>query len=279
MTASEPTGARPTWTVQGRTLQVAGHETYYEQHGDLTPGISPILLLHGGSMHIGSTFGRVIPALAAQHPLIGVEQQGHGHTPINDQPISLTTMRADTLAVLDALNVPRAHVVGFSAGGMLGLDLAVNAPERVASLTAISASQNFDGFLPDLARMQREPGFQPPPEIARLMPSPEEFAQMQADVARLNPGGTDAADQLFQKMGNFITGDWGWSDADLAGIAAPVQLLLGDTDFIRLDHALHMAATIPGAWLGILPDTTHRSIMDHPALPGLILHRIEETQT
>lgn len=256
------------------TVQVDGHPVYYEIHGRLSSGATPVLLLHGGAMHTASTFGAAIPALASDHVLIGIEQQGHGHTPINDQPITLDSLRRDTLGVLDALGVGRAHVVGFSAGGILGIELAVNAPGRVASLTAISASQNLDGFLPELARMQRQPGYQPPLHIAALMPSPEEFAQMQADVAALNPGGAATSDLMFAKMSAFIAGDWGWRNNDLAGITAPTQILLGDTDFIRPDHALHMAQTIPGAWLGILPGTTHTGIMTHPALPGLILHRI-----
>ncbi|TRW98166.1 alpha/beta fold hydrolase [Paracoccus sp. M683] len=259
------------------TVTIEGHEVWYRVQGQLSPDRIPILLLHGGAMHLDSTFGQMLPALAADHVVIGVEQQGHGHTPINDQPITLATMRADTLGVLDALGVQRAHVVGFSAGGMLGLELAVNAPRRVASLTAISASQNLGGFLPEFARMNRDPSFQLSPPMAALMPSTQEFAQMRQDVADLNPGGVAAADQMFAKMSAFIGGDWGWRDDQLAAIAAPVLIVQGDTDFIRRDHALHLAATIPGSWLAILPDTTHNRIMQHPALPGMILHRIATT--
>ena len=258
------------------TVGVDGHDVSYEILGQLANDSVPVLLLHGGAMHTRSTFDQIIPALA-DRVLIGVEQQGHGHTPINDQPITLDTMRRDTLGVLDAAGVTRAHVVGFSAGGILGIDLAVHAPDRVASLSAVSASQNLDGFLPELARMQREPGYRPPPDIAVLMPSPEEFARMQADVAAMNPGGDDAADQMFAKMATFNSSDWGWTDAQLASITAPTLIVIGDNDFIRPDHAVHMADTIPHAWLAILPDTTHMSITAHPALPTMLRHRIQSS--
>lgn len=143
-------------------------------------------MLHGGAMTFESSFGAVIGQLGADRPVIGVEQQGHGHTPLNGDTISLETMRSDTLAVLDHLGVQRAHVVGLSAGGMLGLELAVNAPDRVASLTAISASQNSAGMRPDPVRMQKDPAFVPPPEIAALMPSAEDCARMASDITRLN---------------------------------------------------------------------------------------------
>ena len=43
-------------------------------------------------------------------------------------------------------------------------------------------------------------------------------------------------------------------------------------------HGAHLADTIPGAWLAVLPDTTHLSIMAHPALPAMIAHRIDSTE-
>lgn len=264
--------------AQADIATVDGHDVYYEVHGDLTPDMTPILMLHGAMMNIASSFGEMIPELVKSHPVIGVEQQGHGHTPLNEAPISLESMRLDTLGVLDALSVDRAHVVGFSAGGILGLELAVNAPDRVASLTAISASAGPEGFLPDIIAMQREPGFRPSPEVAALMPTPEDFAQMSADIARMNPGGAETTAGTMQKMSQFMGSDWGWSDAQLAGIAVPTLLVIGDTDFIMPEHALRMAQTIPDAWLAVLPATTHLNILGQPELLPMIERRISNVE-
>lgn len=266
--AAAPLAAQPA----AGTITVDGRAVYHEVHGDLGAG-TPVLVLHGGMMTIPLTFEGLIPALSADRAVIGVEQQGHGRTPDHDGPMTLETMRTDTLGVLDALGVQRAHVVGFSMGGMLGLELAVNAPDRVASLTAISASQNGEGMLPELVRMNREPGFRPSPEVAALLPSEADFAAMMQGFAD-NPSGPEIFQNTMQEAGALIASDWGWSDAQLAAIAAPTLVLIGDNDFIRPEHALHMAQTIPGAWLGVLPDTTHMTIMAHPALPGLIAQRI-----
>lgn len=256
------------------TVAVNGHEVWYEVHGDLATGRTPVLVLHGGMMTIESSFGALIPGLAQDRPVIGVEQQGHGHTADYDGPMSFAAMRADTLAVLDALKVPRAHVVGFSMGGMLGLDLAMSAPERVASLTAISASHQPEGFLPELVRMNREPGFTPPPEVAALLPTPADFAAMSAELAAKNTGGAAAVARTMTETAAFIGSDWGAPDARLAAVTAPTLILIGDRDFIRPEFAVHMARTLPGAWLGILPDTTHLTILARPELPGLIAARI-----
>lgn len=256
------------------TVSVDGHDVWYEVRGTLSADDPPILLLHGGMMSADLTWGKLLPDLSRGRAVILVEQQGHGHTPDHDGPTTLAGMRADTLGVLDALHVQRAHVVGFSMGGMLGLELAVNAPERVATLTAISASQNGDGMLPEIVQMNRDPSHVPSPEVMALLPTEADMKAMQAGMAG-NPSGPQVFGVTMGKLGALLTGPWGWTDAQLAGIKPPVQLLIGDRDFIRPDHAMHMAATIPDAWLGILPDSTHLTILADPALPGMIRHRIE----
>lgn len=53
----------------------------------------------------------------------------------------------------------------------------------------------------------------------------------------------------------------GWSEDDLRALTAPVLLVLGDTDFVRIEHAGHMHRLIPDARLAILPDCTHMNVM------------------
>jgi pimeloyl-ACP methyl ester carboxylesterase len=253
----------------GAYAPVDGHEVYYEVHGDLTSGGTPALLLHGGMMSITTTWSDIIPTLADERPVIAVDQQGHGRTGDREGAITLATMRADTVGVLDHLGVERAHVVGFSMGGMLGLELAVNAPERVASLTAISASQSNAGMLPDLVKMNEDPTYQADPEVAALLPSQEDFAMMAEGFAE-NPSGPGAFQAAMGKLNTLITSDWGWSDEEIAGIGAPVLLALGDNDFVIPEHALHMAETIPHASLVMLADTTHMTILMRPGLLPLV---------
>lgn len=167
------------------------------------------------------------------------------------------------MAVLDALNVDRVHVVGFSMGGMLALELGVHAPERIATLTAISATQNLEGMHPDIVAMNRDPSHKPAPEIAALMPTEQDFAEMQAGFAD-NPSGPDQFERTFSQLSTFITSDWGWSDEELASITAPTLLALGDTDFAPVEHAAGMAKLIRDAQLAVLPDTTHLTITRRP---------------
>lgn len=256
-----------------------GHAIWYGTWGEPRPGTIPLLLLHGGMMNSDLTFADLIPALAKDRQVIGIDQQGHGHSPDREGPITLDSMAADTLAVLDALKIDRAHVIGFSLGGMLGLDLAIDAPGRVASLAAISASQNQDGMRPALVALSRDPTVPPPPEIVPLLPTPKDFLDMRRSYEDQNPDGSGVMVPVMQKLGQLMNSGWGFSDDQLAGIAAPVMVVVGDRDFILPAHAAHMAATIPDAWLAILPDSTHMTVLDQPGLAAMLLRRIETAET
>lgn len=262
-------------TAQGSYAEAEGLDIYYEVHGELTSGVTPVLLLHGGMGSIRSDFADLLPPLAETRPVIGIEQQGHGRTGGRDAAITLESMREDTLAVLDALDVEKVHVVGFSMGGMLALELGVHAPERLATLTAISVSQNIDGMRPEIAEMNRNPEAEPSPEALELMPTEEDFARMRAAFAD-NPDGPAQFERTFAALQDFMTSGWGWSDEELGGIGTPTLLALGDNDFSPVEHLAAMADKIPNAQLAILPDTTHLTITQRADwLVPMIEHRIE----
>lgn len=254
------------------TARVDGHEVYYESRGNLESGETPILLLHGGLNSIETNFRTLFPRFAKSRPVIAVEQQGHGHTADRDTPISLSRMRRDTLGVLDHLHVDRVHAVGYSVGGMLALELAIFAPQRVASLTAISASAGNRGMLPELVQMNRDPSHVPSQELRALLPSQDAFAAMRSSFA-VNPSGVERFDVVRAKMTTLLAGDWGWSETELQEIRVPVLILIGDRDFILPEHAVEMASTIPLAQLAILPGTTHMNILERA---GWIVPMIEQ---
>ncbi len=251
--------------AQAETATVDGHDIYYETHGDLASNETPVLLLHGGMNSIDLSFSDLIPKLASKRPVIAIEQQGHGHTADRNGPVTLDSMRRDTLGVLDHLRIGEVHVVGFSMGGMLGLDLAINAPDRVASLSAISAASNLQGMIPEITQMNRDPAFKPSPEVAQLLPTEADFKEMRTAFAE-NPSGPEHFQVMMEKLEKWVTSDWDLGDDKLSSIKVPVLLAIGDRDFILPGHALAMADTIPDARLAMLPETTHMNIMKRTEL-------------
>lgn len=237
-----------------------GLGVYYEVHGDLRSDEVPFLVLHGGMGTVDTDFGDLLPKLAQSRPVIGIEQQGHGRTGGRDSAVTLATMRADTLAVLDELGVERVHVVGFSIGGMLAIELGIFAPERLATLTALSASQNLDGMHPVIAEVNRNPQATPSPEALELMPTAEDFAEMQKAFVD-NPDGPEQFQRTGAQLQAFMISGWGWSDDEVRSISVPTLMVLGDQDFMSVEHVARMTGLINGAQLGVLPDTTHISIL------------------
>lgn len=100
---------------------------------------APLLLLHGlGLDH--QAWGPVADRLAGEgRRVIRIDLRGHGRSDAPSTGFGLGDLVADTLAVLDELDIPAAHVVGHSLGGTIGLQLALMAPERVRSVTVLGA--------------------------------------------------------------------------------------------------------------------------------------------
>ncbi len=103
--------------TQGNYASINGLKLYYEINGGTE---QPLVLLHGGFGEI-STFGAILPALAANRQVIGVEFQGHGHTEDIDRPLSFEQIADDVAALVEHLQFEKADVMGYSLGGGVAL--------------------------------------------------------------------------------------------------------------------------------------------------------------
>lgn len=115
------------------TVLVNGIHVYYELHGEGDP-----LLFIAGLANTVAENERLIRAYARRFRVIAFDNRGAGRTDKPDGPYSIERMAADTAALLAALGVERAHVLGVSMGGRIATALALHYPERVISLILIS---------------------------------------------------------------------------------------------------------------------------------------------
>lgn len=123
-TTPAPGRTPPTWSGH---VDVGALELYCERHGEGPP----LVLLHGAFGTIDSCFAELLPRLAQHHEVIAPELQGHGHTPDTERPFGYDAMATDISGLLDALDIERAHLVGYSMGGAAALQLAVDQPGRI----------------------------------------------------------------------------------------------------------------------------------------------------
>ncbi|HEY0238619.1 MAG TPA: alpha/beta fold hydrolase [Friedmanniella sp.] len=223
---------------------------YFETYGP--DDGQPLVLLHGGMLSIDLSWAPVIPALAETYRLVAVEVQGHGRTADVDREVTPAHTASDVVGLLDHLGIERAHVLGHSMGGAAALELAVSHPDRVLSVVAASVSVRPDGLIEDLSS---------PESIAASdkMPTQADFVAMQETYERLSP--TPAAFGEFLGRLSASNADLvGWTDEQLAGITAPVLVVLGDRDFITIAHGGLMLELIPGSQLAVFPGTTHMAV-------------------
>ncbi len=111
------------------TARANGIEIYYEEHGSG----EPLLLIMGWGGN-AATWKPQIPGLAGQYRIIAFDNRGVGRTTAPEEPYTTGQMAADTVGLLDALELPDAHVFGISMGGMIAQEMALAYPERVRTL-------------------------------------------------------------------------------------------------------------------------------------------------
>lgn len=137
-------------------LTTSGAEIYYEQYGSGTP----LLILHGNSQSL-AVFYPFLRTFLSYFQVILMDSRGHGrsrlsvHTALHG--FSTEDMADDVIALLDHLHLSSVHLLGFSDGANIGLEIACKYPERLKTLICISANASPDGLLTPLhlaAQMQ-----------------------------------------------------------------------------------------------------------------------------
>jgi pimeloyl-ACP methyl ester carboxylesterase len=128
---------------KGDTVEVNGMQMYYEVSGSG----DPLVVLHGAYMNIPS-MGEIIPKLAETHTVYALEFQGHGRTTDIDRPITYPNLADDVAAFMDAVDLEKADVFGYSMGSAAALQLAIRHPEKVDQLVAASVAYDVSGWQP-----------------------------------------------------------------------------------------------------------------------------------
>ncbi len=245
-------------------LPINGLQLYYEVHGE--PGVSetvPLMLIPGAFMSTDS-MNQWVDAFERRRPLIVFDQQGHGRTADTPRAMSYEQFGDDAAALLHALQIERADVMGYSQGGGVALQLAVRHPQRVSKLVILSATYRQEGWYPSV--LEALAGLSA--DDLRHTPVGEAFRQHTADP--------EAFDAYIDKMRVLNAEDQDISDAQMRSIQAKTMVIVGDADGVKPEHAVAMfklrgggdeeaAATgtiskVPQARLVIVPATSHIAI-------------------
>ena len=251
-------------------LPINGLSLYHEVYGELgTSKASPLLLIPGAFMATDSMTSWV-SAFAGQRAVIVFDQQGHGRTPDTSRKMSYEQFADDAAALLRALQVDRADVMGYSQGGGVALQLALRHPALVSKLVSLSATYRKDGLYPSLLE-----GIEGQSATAFAgTPVEKAFKEHTPDAT--------AFGAYLEKMKVLGINEQDISDAQMRSIPAKTMVIAGDADAVKPEHALAMfklrgggdeeaAASgvlqqVPAARLVILPATSHIGIFGESAV-------------
>src|SRR3979490_2075717 len=141
-----PTPA-PIATDRSGQAQVNGISIHYAIYGHG----SPVIFLHGGLANT-NYWGGQVPAVAAHHTVILMDSRGHGRSTRDARPYGYDLMADDVVALMDNLKIPKADIVGWSDGGILGIDLAIRHKDRIGKVFAFAANTVTSGVKDDVEK-------------------------------------------------------------------------------------------------------------------------------
>jgi len=186
------------------------------------------------------------PELVQNHSVITVDLQGNGRTAdIPDRPISIEHYAKDVVGLLKYLGISKANFLGESYGGNTAAMIAIRYPELVRRVVTYSAT-----FAPPPNTLDPETTHydHPPTAESRDIEFQRESYKQVAPDPSYWP-------KIYDKVGSIQWG--GFSKEELASIKAPILIIVGDHDFVRIEHAVETFKVIPNAELAVIPSASH----------------------
>jgi len=235
---------------------VNGIKVYYEVYGEGRP----LVLLHGAFYTIQMNWAELIPELSKTRKVIAIEMQGHGHTPYSDRKLSITTLASDVEKLMDYLKIDSADVAGFSMGGSIAYQFAVQSPNRLRRLVIISSAYKTNGWLPIVNGAFKD--FKP--EFFDNTPLQTGYDAVAPDKTKWR--------KFLAQMFVFAKEPFNVGDSNISKITAPVLIISGDndgTDKVELAKTYQLLgggiaadmAPMPKSQLAIVPSQGHVSLM------------------
>ena len=230
-------------------------KVYYEVYGQG----KPLILLHGAFYTIGMNWAELIPQLSKNRKVIALEMQGHGHSPFSERKLDIKTLASDVEEVMNYLKIDSADVAGYSMGGSIAYQFAVQSPKRLRKLVIISSTYKTDGWLPIVNTAFED--FKP--EFFDNTPLQTGYDAVAPDKTKWR--------KFLEQMFVFAKEPFNVGDSNISKIAAPVLIISGDNDgldkielmktYELLGGGLSDLSPMPKSQLAVVPSQGHVSLM------------------
>ncbi len=255
-------------------IRVGDIDIAYKQFGQ---GSNPIVLING----LGATMGMWSPNLIERlstsnnNTIIIFDNRGSGESTIGTKEFSISQFANDTIGLLDALNIQKADILGWSMGTFIAQELTLLNPDRVKNLILYASNCGGPETVP------------PNPKVIQTIQTTSNYSLNPAELeqnaipllfpsqwVKSNPNYQDyfripaeAIDPDLIQMQNEAIANWNGVCSQLTKITQPTLIITGTEDIpIPAANSLILVDKIPGAWLIQIRDAGHGLMYQYPEI-------------
>ncbi|WP_034920660.1 alpha/beta fold hydrolase [Gillisia sp. CAL575] len=222
----------------GHYAEVNGIKLYYEVYGEG----DPLLLIHGNGGSIRGHAGK-IEYFKKKYKVIATDSRAHGKTEDIGDSLTYKNMTSDINELLNLLKIDSCYIWGQSDGGIIGLRLAMDFPDKVKKLAIFGANLK-----------------------------PDTSAVHKSIVNWVDENSKKTKDNHEKRLFDLLKFQPQIEYSELGKIQIPVLIMSGDRDAIRLEHSVEIFNHIENSNLFIMPGATHFGSYEKPDLFNLILN-------
>jgi len=238
-------------TVIGQILDSDGTSIYFETYGK--EGDQPLVLIHGNGGSI-EAMSRQIDFFKDSYYVITADNRTHGKSGGSDT-LNYNIMARDYINIIDKLNIDSTYVLGHSDGGIIGLLMAINYPNRITKLVSavpnlVPGAETIEAWELELSKGYRK-------VIDSMILISDQSRNWEVERIHMKLMKDEPNIQL----------------SELSKIKCPVLVMTSDDDIIKPRHILQIYENIPKAQLFIMPGATHFMIRDEHELYNMMSNR------
>lgn len=245
-----------TETQHGHYIQANDLDIYYEEHGQG----QPLLLIHGGAL-TGDSWQPYLGAFAEHYRVITPDSRGHGRTANPTGRMSFRLLADDVAALVQALDLQKPLICGYSDGGQVALEIGMRYPDLPQALVVGGAYIELTETSRKWVRSILGDEEAPEVDTEQLERDNPAFTAM---LQRLH--GPDGWKGLLTQIKPMWNASLNYTSEDFAQIVAPTLVLLGDRDgFVLVEEGVEMYRRLHNAELAVLPGSEHTDLIFSPA--------------
>ena len=242
-------------TVKGRYAKIDDISIHYKVFGNSS---DVVFLLHG-SMENMDDWNKQIPEFSKRYKVIVPDNRGHGRTTFTDRKMDYHLMSEDVIGLMAELKIDSAYIVGFGDGGIIGLYLAIDHPEKVRKLIAIGANYKVDTSVVYHEVLDK----------VKAWDSDKVYSFIRTKF-RGWPN-QKLLTQFTERMKTMLLTEPNLAISDLGKVKCPALFITGDHDIIKQSHTSEMFEGVRLGNMAVIPGTRHYPHKEKPSVVNTII--------